>query len=135
MSALHMAASLCKSDVFPIFIRGRNVSNIDIDTKKTDQSIVDSFSIKSFLKHFRASSYEKAYLILDGLGEINQSVHGARNQLNKILSDLKVEQSACDAHLKSLHITVFGRESHISFAANQVQTELSVHLSLLSLDG
>ena len=135
MSALHMAASLCKSDVFPIFIRGRNVSNIDIDTKKTDQSIVDSFSIKSFLKHFRASSYEKAYLILDGLGEINQSVHGARNQLNKILSDLKVEQSACAAHLKSLHIIVFGRESHISFAANQVQTDLSVHLSLLSLDG
>lgn len=135
MSALHMAASLCERDVFPIYIRGRRLSNINIDVTREHQSIGDSFSIESFVKHFRASSFQTAYLILDGLDEIDQLARETAASLRKILLGLKAEQAACTAHHKTLHIILLGPESDIAFAANQVETDHSRHFSLLRLDG
>ena len=135
MSALHMAASLCEGDIFPIYIRGRHISDIDIDVTNSNQSIIDSFSIKSFLKHFRASNFETAYLILDGLDEVNQMAQGMTHRLNQILSNLKTEQAACNAHHKTLNIIALGREAHINFAIAQIAPGQSRHLSLLALDG
>ena len=131
MSALHMAASLCEGDIFPIYIRGRHLSDIDIDITKSDQLIIDSFSIRSFLKHFRASSFKTACLILDSVDKIN----GVNHRLIQILSDLKIEQAACNAHYKTLNIIALGREAHINFASAQIPPDQSRHLSLLSLDG
>ena len=135
MCALHFAASLCPRDVFPIFIRGRHLSNIDIDITNDAQSIVDSFSIRSFLKHFRASSFQTAYLILDGLDEIGRQSMDGGNTLGHILSDLEREQAACSAHNKTLNIIAVGRDAHITFSADQVPSGQSRSLSLLSLDG
>ena len=135
MCALHFAASLCQRNVFPIFIRGRHLSNIDIDITNDGQAIVDSFSIKSFLKHFRASSFQTAYLILDGLDEISRQSLDGSNTLGQILSDLKREQAACSAHHKTLNIMALGRDAHISFAADQFLLGQSRSLSMLPLDG
>ena len=135
MSALHMAASLYEGDIFPIYMRGRHLSDIEIDITNNDQSIIDSFSIKSFLRHFRASNFETACLILDGLDEIHQMAQGVTHRLSQILSDLKTEQAACNAHHKILNIIALGREAHINFAMAQIPTSQSRHLSLLSLDG
>ena len=135
MSALHMAASLCEGDIFPIYMRGRHFSDIDIDITQNDHAIVDSFSIRSFLKHFRASSFGTACLILDGIDEITQMTQEPAHRLNRILSDLKKEQAACNAHRKTLNIIVLGRETQIRFAMSQIPPDHSRHMSLLSLDG
>lgn len=135
ISALRLARSFCEGDVFPIYIRGKHVSDIDIDVTNSTQFIFDSFSIKSFLKQFRASSFDSACLILDGLDEINQMSGGRHNRVAQILSNLKLEQAACAAHGKSLQFVVFGREPHIEYAASLVQDSQSQHLTLLSLDG
>ena len=135
MTALHIAKTLCAGDIFPIYMRGRRLSSIDMDIIDPKQPIVDAFSAKSFLKHFRASSFDKACLILDGLDEVNQGPQGSTNLLGQIISELKIEQTACAAHNKKLRILALGRDAHIQFAASQVTTCNSRHFRLLSLDG
>ena len=135
MTALHMANLISETDMFPIYIRGSRLSNIEIDISGPEQSIEDVFAIGSFLKHFRSSSFDTAILILDGLDEVHRAPHGTPNKLDQLISELKNEQTACAAHNKYLKIAAFGREAHVQFAENQVQSKASQHLALLSLDG
>jgi len=135
MTALHMANLISETDMFPIYIRGSRLSNIEIDISGPEQSIEDVFAISSFLKHFRSSSCDTAILILDGLDEIRRAPHGTPNKLDQLISQLKNEQTACAAHNKYLKIAAFGREAHVQFAENQVPSKASQHLALLSLDG
>lgn len=135
MTALHIADTLCEGNVFPIYIRGNRLSNIDIDIVDPKQPVVDAFSVKSFLKHFRASSFDAACLILDGLDEVNRGPQGSTNTLGQLISELKIEQKACAAHNKTLRIIALGRDAHVQFAASQVAAQNSRHFALLSLDG
>lgn len=135
MTALHMASALCEENIFPIFLRGSRISNIDIDINDPKQLIGDPFSIKSFLEHFRASSFETACLIIDGLDEIGRTTQGSSAALSQVISDLKTEQAACAAHDKTLRIIAFGRDAHILFSSNQVSSDTSRYFALLSLDG
>jgi len=70
MIAIHLAQEISKSNIFPIYLRGRHLSDIKIDVQTSDQPVLDSFSFRSFLEHFRASSRKTACLILDGLDEV-----------------------------------------------------------------
>ena len=135
MTALHIANTLCEANVYPIYMRGSRLSNIDIDIVDPKQSIVDAFSAKSFLKHFRASSFDTACLILDGLDEVNRGSKGSTNTLGQLLSELKIEQTACAAHNKNLRVIVLGRDAHVQFASVQVASQNSRHFALMSLDG
>jgi len=87
MSALHMASLLCQTEGFPIYIRGSRLSTIDIDIKDPKASIEDAFSIKSFLKHFRTSSYTTAFLILDGL-DVNIVAFGRQTHTDFSINQL-----------------------------------------------
>ena len=135
MTALHMASLMCEAHIFPIYMRGSRLSNIEIDITAPDKLIEDIYAAQSFLKHFRASSFDKAVLILDGLDEINRGPHGTPEKLGRLISDLKIEQTACRAHNKNLTIIAFAREAHIEFAKSQMPTHPFQHLNLLSLDG
>ncbi|MEP3655763.1 MAG: pentapeptide repeat-containing protein [Litorimonas sp.] len=135
MTAIHLANALCEEDIFPIYLRGSRLSNIDIDITDPEKLIADAFSMGSFLKHFRASSLKTACLILDGLDEISGTSHGPLNALNQLISSLEKEQTVCAAHDKNLIVFALGRDSHIQFASNQITSGRSKHFELLSLDG
>lgn len=135
MAALHLAYILSQNDLFSIYLRGRNLSNIDIDITDPRQQVTDSFSFSSFLKHFRASSFQTACLVLDGIDEIGHTSQNSFGSLSHILSALRSEQSACVAHGKTLHIIVFGRDAHVRAAIEQSSTRNFRHFELLALDG
>lgn len=135
MTALHLATSFENTDICSIYLRGNRLSNIDIDITDVKKPIVDSFSPKSFLKHFRASSYHKACLVLDGLNEIGGITQNAEFMMTRLLSDLLSEQAACAAHGKLLSIVAFGRDAHILHAARQLSSGCVQHYSLMPLDG
>lgn len=135
MTALRMAYSMCEEDIFPIYLRGSRLSNIDIDINDPKKLIGDAFSIKSFLEYFRASSFKTACLILDGLDEIGRAELGPSTALNQIISELKIEQAACTAHGKNLHVIAFGRDAHVQYAAHQACSDKIRQFEMLSLDG
>ena len=135
MAALHLAHELSQTELFPIYIRGSHLSEIDIDIQNPNQPVIDSFSIKSFLQHFRSSSKKLACLILDGIDEIAGTATGSLPALNQILADLSLEQNVCRAHGKRLHVIALGRPSHIEFASGLVSAVSSKTLEMLGLDG
>ena len=135
MTALHMAKALCEENIYPIFLRGGRLSKIDIDISNPSHVIDDSFSMRSFLEHFRASSLTTACLILDGLDEIGLSAKGSSIALSHIISELKAEQAACNAHNKTLHVIAFGRDAHVQFFSKRISPVNAPHFILLSLDG
>lgn len=135
MAALHAAHELCEGDVLPLYMRGNRLSNIDMDITEPAQPIGDSFSVKSFLKHFRASSFNSACLILDGVDEISQRPHGATKALIQFIAELENEQKACAAHDKKLFIIALGRDAHVQFFANQIFEGRSRRFTLCTLDG
>ncbi len=135
VTALHLANTLCDTDIFLIYIRCSQLSDIEIDIVKPDQLIVDSFSISSFLKHFRASSFLSACLILDGIEGIYGNGHKSYDGLNRLLSNLKIEKSVCDAHEKTLRIVCVGRESHVEYATAKLNAADTKHLAMLPMSG
>ena len=135
MTALHLAQGLCVGDLFPIYLRGSHFSNIDMEITDPAQPIGDAFSARSFLRHFRASSFNAACLILDGVDEIGREPHGTKDAFRQFMAELKTEQKACAAHNKKLWVIAFGRESHIQFASNQLSTAGLRHFTLRALDG
>ena len=135
MAAIHLAHEISKQHFFPIYLRGSHLSQIPIDIQTSNQPVIDSFSFKSFLKHFRASSLKTACLILDGIDEISSAMTGGVSALNQILSDLSLEQNVCRAHGKQLHVIAFGRHSHIDFATSKIPSETSKTFDMLGLDG
>jgi len=135
MAAIHLAHELTKTNVFPIYLRGSHLSEIDIDIKNTNQPVIDSFSIKSFLQHFRASSQNTACLILDGIDEISGGGTDSTSALKNILKDLSLEQNVCLAHDKRLYVVALGRQSHVGFASNIIAPQRAKYLDMLGLDG
>ena len=135
MTAIHLAQEITKRNFFPIFIRGSHLSEIDIDIQTDTQPVIDSFSVKSFLQHFRASNQMTACLILDGVDEISSASAGSIPKLTQILTDLCLEQNVCRAHGKTLHVIALGRQSHIEFSRGIVPVEKSHTFNLLGLDG
>jgi uncharacterized protein YjbI with pentapeptide repeats len=135
MTALHLASILGQESLFLVYLRGSQLSNIDIDITDPDQMITDSFTFKSFLKHFRASSHQTGYLVLDGIDEIGSVAQDSLGSLNQILSELKTEQAACAAHGKALRIIIFGRDAHINATITQLPPNQFKHFKLLALDG
>ena len=135
MTALHLAHILCEEDIYPVYLRGSQLSNIDLDIIDPAQPIGDSFSAKSFIQNFRASSFDTACLIIDGLDEIHREPNGAVHVLTQFIKDLKNQQKACAAHNKNLTIIALGRESHIQICADQIFPTPCRRLSLCALDG
>ena len=135
MTALHIANILQKDNLCPIYLRGSRLSNIDIDVTKPDQMITDSFSFRSFLKHFRASTSQTGYLILDGVDEIGQATQASLGSLTQILSELETEHAACAAHGKILKIIMLGRDTHIQAVTKRARLKDYSHFKLLALDG
>lgn len=135
MAAIHLAQKMSKTNIFPIYLRGSHLSQIPIDIQNSNQPVIDSFSIKSFLQHFRSSSRKTACLVLDGIDEITGAVTGNLPALNQILADLRLEQNVCRAHGKRLHVIALGRHSHIEFASNMISQKASICLEMLGLDG
>ena len=135
MSALHIANLLQGANLCPIYLRGSRLSNIDIDVTEPDQMITDSFSFRSFLKHFRASTFQSGCLILDGVDEIGQASQASLEPLSQILSEFITEQAACAAHGKALKIIILGRETHIRPLIRQAPLNDYTHFKLLALDG
>ena len=135
MTALHMAHSWCEGSLFPIYLRGSHLSDIDIDIIDPVQPLGDSFSAKSYLKHFRASSFDEACIIIDGLDEINRGSLGVTHALSQFIAELENEQKVCAAHSKSLRIIAFGREVHMQVCANHLSTAGSRRFALCALDG
>lgn len=135
MAAIHLAQNLSKTDVFPIYLRGSHLSDIEIDIQNGDQLVIDSFSAKSFLKNFRASSQKTACLILDGLDEIPLTNGSSTDSLNRFLTELSREQKVCQAHGKTLFVVALGRQSHVSFAVSKTRSMTERQLDMLSLDG
>ena len=135
MAALHLAQSLCETDVFPIYLRGSHFSDIEIDIQSSDQLIIDSFSLRSFLKHFRASALDQACLIIDGIDEISEGPSGTTNRLEQLFRELNLERNVCHAHGKSLHIIILGRQSYIDLATTHVSPTDFNRLDMLALDG
>ncbi len=135
MAALHLAQTFCSGDVFPIYLRGDRLSDIDIDMLNPSQPIGDSFSASSFLKHFRLSSFKKASLILDGIDQIYHGSQASQNPISQLIKTLKMEQAACAAHNKTLQIMALGQESHVSFYANQISLDNARRFIMCGLDG
>ena len=131
MAAIHLAQEMSETDIFPIYLRGSHLSDIAIDIQNSEQPVIDSFSIQSFLQHFRASSRKAACLILDGIDEIPRKA----SALSQILTDLILEQNVCKAHDKRLHIIALGRPSHIEFATKVISAKRSRSFDMLGLDG
>lgn len=135
MTALHIANRLSKKNLFPVYLRASRLSAIDIDITDPNQLITDSFSFKSFFKHFRTSSFKTACLVLDGIDEVGYASQDSLGHLNRILSELKTEQAACKAHGKTLRMILLGRDTHIQAATTQITSEDFRHFRLLALDG
>ncbi len=135
MIAIHLAQEISKSNIFPIYLRGRHLSDIKIDVQTSDQPVLDSFSFRSFLEHFRASSRKTACLILDGLDEVAIGENHTEHSLQRILLDLCLEQNVCRAHGKKLCIIALGRPSHIDLTSQIIPFQNSSHLEILGLDG
>lgn len=135
MAALHIANMLHKDSLCSLYLRGSRLSNIDIDINAPYQMITDSFSFRSFLKHFRSSSFQSGYLILDGVDEIGQATQASLGPLSQILSELEAEQAACSAHGKALNIIVLGRDAHIQTVIKRAPSKDYTHFKLLALDG
>ena len=129
MLALHLANALAQTDVMPIFLRGQNISDIDIGDDDTNHPIIDSYSARSFLKHFRIGTKQTACIILDGFEDIG----AAGRDSAKILSDFRLEQNICSAHGKALNIIVFGRSPKITFKPNPNYPIRQIEI--LGLDG
>jgi len=135
MTALHVANMLQQGDLCPIYLRGSRLSNIDLDVTEPDQMITDSFSFRSFLKHFRASTSQTGYLILDGVDEIGQATQASLGPLSQILSEFITERAACAAHGKVLKIIILGRDPHIKAVIQREALKDYKHFKLLALDG
>lgn len=135
VSAKHMAYILSQGRSFPILIRCDRFSDIAIDMTETRQPIGDTFSFKSYLKHFRASSFDTAFLILDGLDKISFETQPNSRSKPQLFSDLRAEQSACAAHGKRLIVLIFGRDSSVISATHSVKQDPFTHFKLLCLDG
>jgi len=134
-AALHLAQSLCAGDIFPIYIRGCNLSDIDLDIIDPQKSIGDSFSIRSFLKHFRGSRFTKACLILDGLNEVSPHTHPDVNAVASLIKQFKNEQAACAAHNKNLQIIAFSSPVHVAISIDRSPPNKVTHYGLRALDG
>ena len=134
-TALHLAHSFCEGNVCPIYLRGSRLSNIHIDVIDPTQPIGDSFSAKSFLQNFRASSFKVACVILDGLDEINRGPQGSKNALHQFIAELKHEQTACAVHNKQLWVIALGREAHIQVSTNLIAEAGVRRFALRGLDG
>lgn len=135
MTALHLARELDGEDVCPIFLRGGRLSDIDMDITDPHQPIEDSFSVKSFLRHFRASSFKTACLVLDGLDEIGRGPQGPSHALSQFIAALNNERTACAAHSKKLWIIALGRDADIQFSAKQTPESDTKSFALRGLDG
>ena len=131
MLALHLAQRLTQTEIMPIYLRGQNISDIEIDTHQVKRPVIDSFSAKSFLKHFRASSKKAACLILDGIDQIS----GTWEDVIKLLTSLQLEQNVCQAHGKTLSIIIFGRETDLDFIAQEKSVPPGRRFEILGLDG
>ncbi len=131
MLALHLAQSLADKDILPIYLRGQHISDIEIDIRDKAQPVIDSFSAKSFIKHFRTSSRKTACLILDSVDEIS----GTPQDITKFLSDLRLEQNVCRAHGKTLLITTFSQLAGLDSIKRSQIIDISMHLEILGLDG
>ena len=131
MLALHLAQELTGSDTLPIYLRGKNLSDIEIEIQETNRPVIDSFSASSFLRHFRASSRDTACLIFDGIDEIL----GAEEDIQKFLSELRLQQNICEAQGKNLTIALFARNADSYLAHDKKSMTVSVHLEILGLDG
>ncbi len=135
MTALHIANMLHGENLTPIYLRGSRLSNIDIDVTEPGQMITDSFSFRSFLKHFRASASQTGYLILDGVDEIGLASQASLGPLTQILSELVAEQAACAAHGKALKIIILGRDAHIQAVIKHTPLNDYKHFKIMALDG
>ena len=135
MLALHLAQELTQSEVMPIYLRGRYISDVDIDIKDPSQPILDSFSPQSFLKHFRASSKTTACLIIDGIEDICRLEGNAKKSLRLFLSNLEKEQNICGAHGKQLNIILSGRRYYIDYLEGLKTGRKPRRLETLNMDG
>ena len=131
MLALHLAQKLSHTATLPIYLRGKNISDIEIDIQDRAQPVIDAFSAGSFLKHFRISSQKTACLILDGIDEII----GTHQDVQRYLSDLHLQQNICEAQGKVLSVVIFAREADPYFMQPDRVALESRHLRVLSLNG
>jgi len=135
MASLHLGHKLSNTDVFPIYLRGRHWSDIEMDFRDSHHPISDAFSNTSYLKYFRSSSHQRACLIIDGIDEISAVGSKDSRSLNSIFAALISEQNICRSHGKALHIVMTGRRAHVEFGTKLISPEQLQHLELLGLDG
>ncbi len=135
MTALHLANTFAELDVFQIYLRLSHLSTIEIDVSDTTHPVTDSFSVSSFLQHFRSSSKAKACLILDGLDDISGGQNRSNSKLIDLISNLKVEQEICNLHGKILRIIILGRAESIEQAVKHLRQTRIKKLKMVSIKG
>ncbi len=135
MTALHVANTLSKSDVFSIYIRVTKLSSVDISLSDGSVALTDDVSISSFLKCFRSSSFATCSIILDGLDEIGGTVSESLTGLRDLVSHLKSEQDICRSNNKRLRVIAFGRSARTEAISETLPREQTKLLRMVGLNG
>jgi len=135
MAALHLAHHLSDSNVFQIYLRVSHLSDIEIDSNEDTVFTSDSYSVRSFLKHFRASTHSIACLILDGLDEIGGNVDNSLQSLTTLVTNLRTEQNICEENGKTLRIIALGRDARTGHTIQSLCETETKSLHMISLAG